>query len=268
LKTGIGTSDAYCFAQLKVPKTKRNWIMKIFAIINRGSLALAILLVAAAVPALGQGTLIIQHSGATDPVTEGFTRLASGTGYPVINDMGVNAWVTPGISNQNVIYNYVLTPQQQAESVGASWILSADLRITTTNSSDVFDVGLEGYNGGYGLYFGSDSNGDQYVQYGSGSADRVTLDGSGYHNYQLIYNASSDMTSLWIDGLEYATNNFIGGIPDYLIDVSWGSGYYDGQNALANWNSVSLEITPEPGTVALFGLGALIVAAGRFRKRP
>jgi hypothetical protein len=241
--------------------------MKILAIIDCGSLALATFLVTSAVPALGQSTLIIQHSGATDPVTEGFTRLASGTGYPVINDVGVNAWVTPGISNQNVIYRYVLTPQQQAESVGAGWILSADLRITTTSSSDIFSVGLEGFNGGYGLDFGSDSQGDQYVQYGSGTTDRVTLAGSGYHNYQLIYNTSSEMVGLWIDGAEYATNNFVGSNPDYLTDVSWGSGYYDGQNALANWSQVSLEITPEPAAISLLCLGSGILFYVHRRRR-
>ena len=93
----------------------------------------------AVVPALGQSTLIFQHSGATDPLTEGFDKaLAPGNGYPVINDMGANAWVTPGISNLNVFYSYVLTPQQQAESAGAGWTLSADLRITTTNSYPIF----------------------------------------------------------------------------------------------------------------------------------
>ena len=65
--------------------------MKTIAIIHCGSLALATFFATAAVPALGQGYIIIQHSGATDPVSEGFTRLASGTGYPVISDMGVNA---------------------------------------------------------------------------------------------------------------------------------------------------------------------------------
>jgi len=237
------------------------------ATINCRSLALATLFVSAVVPVFGQGTLVIQHSGATDPVTEGFQNEGHGNGYAVINDMGVNAWVTPGISTNFPHYYYGLTPQQRAESAGAGWILSADLRITTTNSFPLFNLILEGYGGSYGLDFGSDSNGDQYVIYGSGRTDRATLPGSNYSNYQLIYNASADMVSLWVDGVEYANNIFTNQHETYLIDVQWGSGYNVGHNDLANWNLVSLEITPEPSTMALFGLGALILAARRIRGR-
>ena len=224
----------------------------------------------AVVPALGQSTLIFQHSGATDPLTEGFDKaLAPGNGYPVINDMGANAWVTPGISNLNVFYSYVLTPQQQAESAGAGWTLSADLRITTTNSYPVFSLLLDGYGAGYGLDFGSDPNGEQFVDYLGGSAalgGRVTLAGSNYNNYQIRYDPSADTLSLWINGEEYASN-FSTNRAAYLVEVGWGSGYYGAQNAQANWNLVSLEITPEPSAMALFGLGALIVAARRLHGR-
>jgi hypothetical protein len=128
----------------------------------------------------------------------------------------------------------------------------------------MFYLLLDGFNGGYGLDFGSDSNGDQYVGYIGGS---ITLPGSSYNNYQLRYDASADMVSLWVDGVEYANNIFTNQHETYLIDVEWGSVYNRGESALANWNLVSLEITPEPSTMALFGLGALILAARRFRGR-
>jgi hypothetical protein len=229
--------------------------MKKIAIIICRSLALATLLVTATVPAFGQGTLVIQHTGATDPLTEGYTKLGPGSGYPVINDMGVNAWVAPGISNLNVFYNYILTPRQQAESAGAGWILSADLRITTTNSFPMFGLTLDGY----GLNFGSDSNGNQYVLYGSGGTDHVTLPGSSYNDYQLVYDASLGTVSLWINGIVYANNIFTNQHETYLQEVSWGSGYYGAQIAQANWNMVSLVITPEPSTICLLLLGTGIL---------
>jgi hypothetical protein len=233
--------------------------MKMIAKINCGSLALAAFLVTGAVPALGQGTLIVQHSGATDPVTEGFQNLGPGSGYPVINDMGVNAWGTPGMPNQYVWFKYALTPQQQAASAGADWILSADLRITTTNSFPSLALSMDSYGAAYGLEFGSDSNGDQYVIYGSGSTDHVILPGSTYNDYQLRYDASADSVSLWINGVEYANNIFTNQPDTYLVDVGWGGGDAFGQNPLANWNLVSLTI-PEPSSAALFllGGGALI----------
>ena len=79
--------------------------MKTIAIINCGRLTLATLFATVIIPAFGQGTLIIQHSGATDPVTEGFQNLGSGGGYAILNDTGVNAWVTPGATNQFVYLN-------------------------------------------------------------------------------------------------------------------------------------------------------------------
>ena len=225
--------------------------MKMIAKINCGSLALAAFLVTGAVPALGQGTLIVQHSGATDPVTEGFQNLGPGSGYPVINDMGVNAWVTPGATNQHVGFLYFLTPQQEAASAGASWILSADLKIATTNSPADFLLYMDG---SIGLNFGSDSNGDQYVIYGPGSAGRVTLPGSNYNDYQLRYDASAEAMSLWINGAEYANNIYTNEHDAYLYEVGWGGGVDGGLNPLANWNLVSLTI-PEPSSAALVLLG-------------
>jgi hypothetical protein len=227
--------------------------MKTIAIINCGRLALATLFLTAAVPVLGQGTLVIQHSGATDPVTEGFQSLGAGGGYATLNDGGVNAWVTPGAKNQSTYFKYVLTPQQQAASVGASWILSANLRIATTNSSGDFLLYLLGVNASVGLNFGSDSNGDQYVIYGPGIAGRVTLPGSSYNDYQLRYDASAEAMSLWINGTEYANNIYTNEHDTYLAYLGWGGGA-DVGNPLANWNSVSLTI-PEPSSAALILLG-------------
>lgn len=239
--------------------------MKMIAKINCGSLALAAFLATATIPVLGQGTLIIQHSGATDPATEGFQSLGPGGGYAILNDAGINAWVTPGATNQSVYFKYVLTPQQQAASAGASWILSADLKIATTNSPADFLLYLEGVNASVGLNFGSDSNGDQYVIYGPGSAGRVTLPCSNYNDYQLRYDASTETMSLWIDGTEYANNIYTNEHDTYLAYLGWGGGT-DVGNPLANWDVVSLNI-PEPSPAAVFLLGSGVLLLVRKRKR-
>ena len=175
--------------------------MRLIAIINCGRLAFATLFATVIIPAFGQGTLIIQHSGATDPVTEGFQNLGPGSGYAILNDTGVNAWVTPGATNQFSYFKYVLTSQQHAASAGKSWILSADLKIATTNSFPYFGLYLDGFNVSIGLNFGSDSNGDQYVEYLGGSAalgGTVTLPGSDYNNYQVIPTCVQNATN-WHD---------------------------------------------------------------------
>lgn len=239
--------------------------MKLTSKINCGSLVLALFCATAAVPALGQGTLVIQHAGATDPVTEGFQNFGPGSGYAVLNDAGVNAWVTPGATNQFVGFRYDLTPQQQTASAGASWILSTDLRIATTNSLAYFHLYLVGGNASIGLNFGSDSNGDQYVIYGPGSAGRVTLPGSNYNDYQLRYDASAEIMSMWINGAEYANNIYTNEHDTYLAYLGWGGGT-DVGNPLANWNLVSLTI-PEPSSAALILLCGGVLLLVRKRKR-
>lgn len=248
--------------------------MKITDIFNCGSLALAVLLVTAVVPASGQGTLVIQHSGATDPLTEGFGGHAFGVS-PVFNDAGVNAWATPSSTNSSSSYGYFLSSQQQIETTGADWTFTVNVRVATEHASTNpvafyagLDIGSEGY---YTLLFDSTPTGDPdelYLSVNSGPTNVVNLTGAGstYNNYQLIYNASADMASLWINGVEY-TNNISPLEPDHGVQlVYWGS---EGGPTFeqANWNLVSLEITPEPATMALVGLGALIVAVRRFHGR-
>ena len=257
------------FNYLNRPDLNRNQIMKIISQINCGRLALAILLASAAVPALGQGTLIIQHSGATDPSTEGWYGFG---GYPITNDLGVNAWSMPEPNNLYDHYQYDTTSQQQAELSSAGWTYSINARIATSNAPlgqfEYFDAILWGSQVSIAeLIFGSATNGDPIVRLNCGSiSDTITLTGAGstYNLYQLQYDVSVDTASLWINGVDYLSN-----IPltnQNIVTVAWeggGSPTYE----RVNWNLVSLEITPEPSTVALFGLGAFIVAARRFRER-
>ena len=125
----------------------------------------------------------------------------------------------------------------------------------------MFDVALYTY----ALYFGSASNGSQTVEFIGGS---VTLPGSNYNNYQLKYDALTDTISLWINGAEYADNIYTNQHEPYPAVLSWESGYYGSQNALANWSQVSLEITPEPSTVAVILLGSSVLLCFRHRHRP
>ncbi|HKI70653.1 MAG TPA: PEP-CTERM sorting domain-containing protein [Verrucomicrobiae bacterium] len=232
-------------------------------------------------PLFAQGLIVIQHAGATDPLTEGFVGTSSG-GHPVINDMGVNAWATPdnatnGWSTVFSDYTYILTSQQLTEAVGAGWIFSANLRIATTNGGNAtfcaaLNLGSEGY---FRLYFGSTITGDPFVEavnYGPGSPTniiaQVTLTGAGstYNNYQLVYDASARTASLWINGSKYVKSIALGQ-PNYGGAVYWGClGAQEGY-AQANWNSVSLEIVPEPSSLSLLFLGGGLLLYDRRNRK-
>ena len=254
---------------LKRPDLERNQIVKIITTINCGSLALAVLLVTEVVPALGQGTLIVQHSGATDPLTEGWNGFG---GYPITNDLGVNAWSMPEPSNLGDGYQHDTTSQEQAGLSSAGWIFSINARVATSNAPlgqlGYFDAVLWGSPAAIAvLFFGSTTNGDPIVRLKYGSiSDTITLTGAGstYNLYQLQYDVSMDTASLWINGVDYLSN-----IPltnQNIVTVAWEGGGSPAYERV-NWNLVSLEITPEPSTMTLFGLGALILAARRFRRR-
>ena len=243
--------------------------MKMIAIINRGRLVLATFFVTAAVAVFGQGTLVIQHSGATDPLAEGWS--GSG-GYPITNDLGVNAWSMPEPNNLADAYQYNTTSQEQADLSSAGWTYSINARIATSNALlgqlGYFDAVLWGSPAAIAvLFFGSATNGDPIVRLKCGSiSDTITLTavGSTYNLYQLQYDVSMDTPSLWINGVDYLSN-----IPltnQNVVTVAWEGGGSPAYERV-NWNLVSLEITPEPSTVALFGLGAFIVAARRVRER-
>jgi hypothetical protein len=216
--------------------------------------------------AFGQGTLIVQHSGATDPATEGFSLsdLSGGSVGPVTNDLGMNAWATDIPQRGFVGYIDSLTPLQQSETVGANWILSATLRDLQSGVLPNTFIELTASDTYY-MYIGSEINGDPYVN-GSRSNPVFVLNGGGggYHNFQLVYSAATTEVSLWVDGVDQ--------IPDFfqtpatgISQIEFGEG--QGGYSSDNWNSVFLEIVPEPSAVSLSFLGGGVLIYVRIRNK-
>jgi hypothetical protein len=214
----------------------------------------------------GQGMLIAQHSGDTDPTTEGFTLSlnggSGGTVEPVVGDLGLNAWNTTS-SGQFAGYYETFTQQKTAELTGKSWVLTLALRnlgVHTEGYSTVFfGTGrMEFY-----LYFSNESDGDPSVQINS---QQYVLQGAGstYNTYQVVYNNATETADFWVDGQDVIHDV----TPDQYsgsANLSWGSGVQI--PAEANWNLVSLSVVPEPSAVSLllFGSGAFLYFA-KFRR--
>ena len=233
-------------------------------------LAVLVLLSETVIPAWGQGVVVVQHSGATDPITEDWSGVG---GYPVTNDLGVNAWSTPNSDNLAALYEYALTPQQQA-GLTAGWVFSVNARIvpfgTSGASPNNFNATLMGAAyGNVALWFGSMANGDPLINLVSGPGLAITnsfvLTGAGmsYNLYQLILNGPANMLSFWINGVEYASNI---SPPQNLSDVIWGGGGSP-QYERVNWNLVSFETVPEPSDLSLLFLGSSALIYLRVRKR-
>jgi hypothetical protein len=208
--------------------------------------------------AIGQGTVVIQHNGATDPTTEGFglhPNNGGGSAKPVFGDLGVNAWQITISNNSQLVYIYSLTQPQQSEIAGSDWILSftlRDLRPTPVPNDFVQLLGTSSEL--LGVAVGSKTNGDPYL-WGGTSLFTLNGGGAGYHNYEIVYAAATDTASLWVDGTEEVSNflshlSRAGGI----TGLQWGE-TQSGPSG-ANWNLVSLEIVPEPSVISLICLGS------------
>jgi len=207
--------------------------------------------------AFGQGTLIIQHFGDTDPTTEGFTLGGGSTGQVggITNDLGFNAWSTT-VANSSVSYYSSIE-----DLTGLNWELTGTLRIINSPNQQGggFDIDLMTSSEQYELVFGSIANGDPYViAVGSSTSPVYVLNnaGSTYNTYQLLYDAASDSADLYINGVEQM-EDIVG---DTYFEfppqpqLSWGGGN-QGSTSQANWNMVSLEIVPEPLAIFLLFLG-------------
>jgi hypothetical protein len=219
--------------------------------------------------ARAQGIVVAQHSGSTDPTTEGFSLVASGQHArvgPVLGDMGMNAWATTVSNvNNNIGYQYFLTPDQQAQLAGADWTLSSRLRVVASsgvlgNNYASFSMGTNRFN----MFIGSEPNGDPFVLVGDSSLSPTYIlqgGGQGYHDYQLRYSAAAGAADLWIDGVPRLTGLLGSGAG--FPALRWGES--QAGPSQANWNFVSLQIVPEPAPLALFVIGLSPLLSRRLR---
>jgi hypothetical protein len=210
-------------------------------------------------PGFGQGVIIVQHSGSADPTAEGFSFASFGT--MSVGPSGTNAWNTTVSSSSTIDYMYSLTPQQQSETIGVDWILSFNLQSLESGSGANAFVELNSF----GVFVGSETNGDPFVD-GTRSNPVFVLNGSGdgYHNYQLVYTATTGDVALWIDGVEQISNFF----PEPATGISQVE-FGEGQIGPAsdNWNLVSLEVVPEPSAISLIFLGSGVLIYVRTRNQ-
>jgi hypothetical protein len=212
---------------------------------------------------------IIQHRGAVDPTTEGFSIGFTGGASlePVLDDFGVDAWsIHTASGNQFGFYRAFLSPEQQRSIGNQGWMLSAELRIAQVPEAGIplarFYTGTKLFH----MSFGAEADGDPFVRLEQGiigaSELKYTLNetGGGYHRFSLIYDPDSDTASLWVDGVERITA--YAGNPLFATPrIDWGGG----QGVThTHWSDVTLDVIPEPTVTSLL-VSAVILSAGATR---
>ena len=205
---------------------------------------------------------IFQHLGANDPTAEGF-NLVLGSGGSV-GAVGTSAWTTAvGSPNGNTYYQQTFSLQQLADMAGQNWVLSFTVQVAQSGNFPNSYLQLETGSATFILPLGSDSNGDPFIN-GSSLSPMFVLNGggSGYHNYQLIYNTANATANLWVDGTD-AINNYPYATHSGAGSIAWGEG--QAGSSQGNWSLVSLSVVPEPSTLSLLTLGGLLLG-WRWRK--
>ena len=204
--------------------------------------------------------VVRQHTGATDPLSEGF-RLGLGGGSsvgPLANDLGRASWSLKS-EGYPVNYSLALSSQEQAAVAGQELAYAGTLRIV--KGRNIYMVLYAGTTR-FVLGFDQQSDGDPVVSAESGppfSLDPVFVfegAGPGYHTYELAYCAASASAALWVDGIERVNS-----LPSVSGAWGWGGswGAVQGASSDANWSSVTFAIVPEPSLLALLGWGAVFL---------
>jgi len=241
---------------------------------SRSSTIAAVLVVLVGV-GVGEGRadpisgVLISHSGATDPTTEGWSFRNHGKAHgPVLNDEGFDAWRMDDNGNGEIAYYFPLSDSEIAAALANGWRLSVRLKVADV--PDAVDAGVNSaFDAGtisFAMDFGSDSNGDPMVRLGGYHATPVTLAGlgGGYHLYEMEFSPVDSQVALVVDGVPTLTHD------------AWDSAFgtkrirFDAGNhgrGEGRWNMVEFEIVPEPGATAMLVCGALGLLVIGFRRR-
>ncbi len=212
---------------------------------------------------------IIQHSGANNPLTEGFSISSLHNPEvqqlgPVFDDQGFDAWsIKDSRPSGYTFYQYALLPEETESASIHGWMMSANMRFVELGDSR---LDLMTASNGFTFYLTLKSNGDIVVSHRQVVLYTIEGGGNDYHEFSLVYDVEDTTVSLWIDGSLRLTNIFESTNYSAPTSVLFGNG---GPHGHTHWNEFTFAAIPEPATVALLsGLGALVfVGALRWRER-
>ena len=247
---------------------------------------LAIGLFLAASTVVAEASFTFTHSGSSDPTTEGFDlwpyNYGSSTAGPVDNDMGYEAWsITGPTYYQQAYYSGPLSTSQQADIANQGFVLTVTERVLQ-GVTPVYAPAMIGatavYTGSqrFDIDLGMNSDGDTVVMlpdyigisgstYTSpGASFTLTGSGSSYHTYQLVYHPTTQLSDLFVDGIERIQG--YAGVTGNSNTIGSSSLLWEGINGgQANFNFDQYTTTPVPspdaptGVTATAGNGQAIV---------
>lgn len=203
----------------------------------------------------------IEYQAPADPITEGFSSsyCCGGTPFagPIANDQGLPAWYISGSAQSTqFVYYSGITATQKADIANQGFILTLKARVLpgiapafdTTNYAVIGGATLNTTTRRFDIELGLDVHGDTVVVLPTyidspaylravGPSYTLTGSGSSYHDYQLVYNPSTQLADLFVDGVE-RIQGYGGLLPIYPEDYGLMFGGWSGGQA--NFNLVRL----------------------------
>jgi hypothetical protein len=171
---------------------------------------------------------IFIHKGSADPVgVESWLQKSDGatmTG-PVSNDLGLDAWLVSNPPGTWSYYYRTPTPEQTAKAAVLGWRLSARIRILSGDLPGPITFYYDDGAVSWAVCLYQNSAGDPMVElWKHGGIDPIPMTGagSGYHDYELVYDPSTGHHSFWFDGAQ-VVSDFPGAWYPYDNDVVWGT---------------------------------------------
>lgn len=210
-------------------------------------------------PAAYGQILVAEHTGSSNPTSEGFAQDANGAviAGPITGDQGLDAWTlsSPG----NVRYQTGdLSTATKSLMLAQGWKVTLIARVgAAPDARGLVTANLENLNGRrFDINIGLNGNGDTFVRLNTnistfpqlvGVGPTFTLTGSGdaYHTYELIYDPVSQTARLLVDGIERLSN--YAGHTNFVRTLGFYMGVYE--NHKGHYNLARLEVLEPPAPV-------------------
>ncbi|HEV2441161.1 MAG TPA: PEP-CTERM sorting domain-containing protein [Steroidobacteraceae bacterium] len=157
-----------------------------------------------------------------------------------------------------------------SQAVDPAFVLSIDLMGNdATASLNALDIGGGAFLATSGtLHVTAGADLGTYSLFAGGPAEFISPSGAFIANDVLYYPGANPFVDT--AGLLFAGNgteiNIFGDAPGVYSFMSWNGGNYN-VDATGIPSSVSLHEVPEPGTLALFGIGLVLLGAGAAKQR-
>lgn len=243
---------------------------------------------------LQAATVLYSHQGSTDPTTEGWAKSASGattivtSAYTDTADSNRESWriYDPGATSggTGLYYQTSLTAPKVTDILSTGWEYNATIKVPTLDPNENVAwptgsntwVGFLAANDGSGnrrawaLMFGRNATGGTIVSVFGGTNRTLA---PGYHDYSMVYDPTTKLTTVSIDGevwlTDYAGSNQ--GAAGGSSLLYWGDNNAQSlpQTARAAYYEsvefIQYSAVPEPGRMLLLS-SALVVWALRRRR--